>query len=356
MKSHALLFTLLLTCPDALADDYLYVSVAGERRIAVYTIDAQGGLVRRADMATGGEPGALAVEPTRYFLFASIRSTGYLASYRIDGLTGKLSFVSTVTAGDDPAYLSTDRKGQFLLTAYYKAAKVTTHSIAVDGVLSPNALQTIETAEKAHAIVADPSNRFVFVPHTGANAIFQFTFDADAGRLTANAVPKLATPGGTGPRHLAFHPTKAIAYVVNEQGGSVTGFTLDEKTGTLKPIQTVSTLPEGFTGANATAEIKIHPSGKFLYASNRGRDSIACFALDDDGKLTAAGQVHTERTPRSFDLTRDGGFLFAAGEASGKVAAYRIDQDEGRPVLLKTYDVGRQPWWVMAVDFPGAAP
>jgi 6-phosphogluconolactonase len=332
------------------------VSLAAERRIAVYTIDAQGGLVHRADMATGGEPGALAVDPTSSFLFASIRSTGYLASYRIDGLTGKLSYVSTVPAGDDPAYVSTDRKGQFLFTAYYVAAKVTVHAIADDGVLSQKPLQTIETAEKAHAIVADPSNRFVFVPHTGANAIFQFTFDADAGRLTANAVPKLTTPGGTGPRHLVFHPTHAIAYVVNEQGGSVTGCTLDEKIGTLKPFQTVSTLPEDFTGMNATAEIKIHPSGKFLYASNRGRDSIAVFALDDDGELTAAGRVHTERTPRSFDLTRDGRFLFAAGEASGKVAAYRIDQDVGRPVLLKTYDVGRQPWWVMAVDFHSAAP
>jgi 6-phosphogluconolactonase len=353
--SALLLGILLLGCSDAVADDFLYVSVAGERRIAVHRIGhVDGGLVHRADAATGGEPGALTVDPKRRFLFASIRSTGNLASYQIDESSGKLSYLSNVPAGEDPAYLSTDRTGRFLFTAYYRAAKVTVHAISDDGVLSQKPHQSIETADKAHAIVADRSNRFVFVPHTGPNTIFQFKFDVDAGLLARNAAPKRTTPNGTGPRHLTFHPTKDIAYVVNEQAGSITGYMLDSKTGTLEPFQTVSTLPEGFTGINSTAEIKTHPAGKFLYASNRGHDSIACFELDAEGKMTTAGQVHTERTPRSFDLTSDGRFLFAAGEASGKVAAYRLDPDNGRPTLLKIYDVGRQPWWVMAVDLPGS--
>jgi 6-phosphogluconolactonase len=211
-------------------------------------------------------------------------------------------------------------------------------------------MQSITTADKAHAILADPSNRFVFVPHTGPNAIFQFTFQPAGKLLSANAFPKLLTPANTGPRHLVFHPKKSIVYVVNEQGSSVTAYTMDSRAGTLRPFQTVSTLPRGFAGSNACAEIKVHPTGKFLYASNRGHDSIACFALDPkDGKLVALEQVATEKTPRSFDLDGTGTILLAAGESSGKVAVYRIARN-GKLRRLATQTVGKQPWWVMIVQ------
>ena len=183
------------------------------------------------------------------------------------------------------------------------------------------------SAEKAHAVLLDPSNRFAFVPHTGPNAIFQFTFDARRGELKPATVAKRMTPENTGPRHIVFHPTKNISYVDNEQGGSVTVYQVDLEGGTLEPIQTISTLPVDFKGTNACAEIKIHPTGKFLFVSNRGHDSIACFKVDAlDGKLTSIGQAPTEKTPRSFDLDSEGRFLYAAGESSGKVAAYRIDK------------------------------
>jgi 6-phosphogluconolactonase len=240
-----------------------------------------------------------------------------------------LTPLNTVPAGADPSYLATDRSGRYLLTAYYQAGKVTVHAVGKDGTLGEQPLQTVATAEKAHAIVPDPSNRFVFVPHTGPNAIFQFTFDPDTGKLTTNTPARLEAPPGTGPRHLVFHPSKALAYVDNEQGGSVSAYALDTKVGTLSPLHTVSTLPKDFRAANACAEIKIHPSGKFLYASKRGHDSIACFALDDDGRLRALGQTPTEKTPRSFDLVPSGTFLFAAGEGSGKVVSYRIDAKTG---------------------------
>src|SRR5207244_12113417 len=142
---------------------------------------------------------------------------------------------------------------------------------------------------------------FGVVPHTGPDPICQFGFGTQAGRLTAGSPALLTTPKGTGPRHLVFHPSKSIAYVANEQGGSVTAYALDPKAGTLSPVQTVSTLPKDFSGTNACAEVRVHPSGKFLYVSNRGHDSIACFALADDGKVSALGQEPTERTPRSFD-------------------------------------------------------
>lgn len=354
MKTLAVLTLMALSCPVAWADTYVYVSVAGEKKIAIYRMDTdEGKLTHRADVITDGEPGALTTDPKKQFLFAAIRSAGNLASFRIDHQTGQLTPINTVPAGADPAHISTDRTGRFLFTAYYVAGKVTVHAIGKDGALSAKPVQTVATAEKAHAILADPSNRFVLVPHTGPNAIFQFTWQVDPGRLTANAVPKVSTGEGTGPRHIVFHPSKDIAYVDNEQGGSVTAYALDPKAGTLEPFQTLSTLPKDFQGTNACAEIKIHPTGKFLYVANRGHDSIACFKIDaNDGKLTTIGQEPTEKTPRSFDLDPAGKFLLAGGESSGKVAIYRINGESGALKRVQTYEVGKQPWWVMTVDLP----
>jgi 6-phosphogluconolactonase len=338
-------------------DTVVYVSVAAEKRIAVYTMDrATGALTHRGDAKLDGEPGAMTVDPGRRFLFAALRAEGKLAALRIDPATGLLTHVNTVPAGPDPAHLSTDAAGRYLLAAYYVDAKVTVHEIGKDGALGEKPLQTVPTAEKAHAIVLDPSGRFAFVPHTGPDAIFQFAFDAKTGKLSANEPARLATPKGTGPRHLVFHPSRPVAYVSNEQGGSVTAYALDARGGTLKPVQTASTLPEGFQGNNACAEIRIHPSGKFLYVSNRGHDSIAAFALDAEGKVSVLGQEPTEKTPRSFDLDPSGKFLFAAGESSGKVVAYGVDGSGGRLKNLMTYEVGKMPWWVLAVDLPGEKP
>jgi 6-phosphogluconolactonase len=341
----------LLAAAAARADTFVYVAVAAEQRIAVYRLDPETGkLAHRSDCKVAdGEPGALVVDPQKRFLFAAVRSTGKLAAFRVDAATGRLTHVNTVPAWPDPAHIATDRTGRHLLTAYYVAAKVTVHAIGKDGTLSEKPLQDIPTADKAHAIVPDPSNRFVFVPHTGPDVIFQFRLDAAAGRLSANTPAQLRTPKGTGPRHLAFHPSKPVAYVVNEQGSSVTAYALDGKAGTLRPLQTVPTLPRDFRGVNACAEIKAHPSGRFVYASNRGHDSIAAFALKD-GELSALGQTATEKTPRSFDLDPAGKYLFAAGESSGKLAGYRIDPRTGELTRLATYAVGKVPWWVLAVD------
>jgi 6-phosphogluconolactonase len=353
MEIFASLLLLAWSCPLAAAADYVFVSLAGDKRIAVYQADLRdGSLKHRADVAIDGEPGALTVDSSHHFLFASVRSEGKLAAFRI-GRTGQLKILSTVPAGADPAYLSTDKRGRFLLCAYYVAGKVTVHAIAADGSLDHKPRQEVATADNAHAVVLDPSNRFAFVPHTGPNAVFQFTFNAKAGRLQVAAVPKLTTPPRTGPRHLVFHPSLAVAYVDNEQGGSVTAYHFDADTGGLRPLQIVSTLPAGFKGENACAEVKVHPGGKFLYVSNRGHDSIASFALDArDGRLTALGRVPTEKTPRSFDLHPGGQFLYAAGESSGRLAAYRIDLNTGKLERFATYRVGKQPWWVLAVRVP----
>lgn len=354
MKHLVALSLLLASSATVFGETFVYVSLQGDRKIALYKLDPNDGkLTHQAHTKIAGEPGALIVDPKRQFLFAAIRSTGDLSAFKIDGPTGKLTHLNTVQAGPDPAHIATDRTGRFLLSAYYVAAKVTVHSVGKDGALSEKPVQTLMTADKAHAILPDRSNRFVFVPHTGPNAIFQFTFDAEAGKLTPNAVPKIMTGENTGPRHIVFHPSLDIAYVDNEQGGNVTAYALDMKAGTLKPVQTISTLPEGFKGKNACAEIKVHPTGKFLYVSNRGHDSIACFKVDPkDGKLASLGQEPTEATPRSFDLDPSGKFLLAAGEASAKLAVYGIDGAGGTLKRLHAYEVGKQPWWVMAVAGP----
>lgn len=341
----------LLSAAAIQADTFVYVSVAADKRIAVYHLDPETGkLTHRSDCdVANGEPGALTVSPDRRFLLAAIRSTGKLASFRIDPATGRLTHLNTVPVGADPAFVATDRTGRYLLTAFYVAARVTVHRIGKDGHLSNEPLQSIDTAKNAHAIVPDRTNRFVFVPHTGPNAIFQFKFDVRTGRLSANAPARLETPKGTEPRHLAFHPSKPIAYIDNERGSSVTACALEE-TGTLRPLQTVSTLPKDFRGENSCAEVKVHPTGRWVYVSNRGHDSIAGFALDGDGKLTARGQTATEKTPRSFEIDPSGNYLFAAGEGSGKVAGYRIDPRTGALTRLATYEVGKMPWCVLAVE------
>jgi 6-phosphogluconolactonase len=352
MRTFFTVAVLFLFSPCTYADTVVYVSLAAEKKIAVYKLSpADGKLARSAETVLDGEPGALITDPLRRFLFASLRAQGKLAAFRIDARTGKLTPINTVPAGADPAHISTDREGRFLLCAYYVAAKVTVHTIGQDGSLGRTPRQSLDTAEKAHAIVLDPANRFALAPHTGPNAIFRFKFDAQRGELTTAG--KITTPMNTGPRHLVFHPTKNVAYVDNEQGGSVTAYRFNAKTGDLEPLQTLSTLPANFKGTNACAEIKLHPSSKFLYVSNRGHDSIACFKIDaDTGKLASLGQAPTEMTPRSFDIDPDGRFLYAAGEASGKLAAYRIDTATGELERFATYPAGRQPWWVMAVRLP----
>ena len=334
------------------ADTFAYVSLAKDKKIAVYQVNSTtGALTHVADAACEGEPGALVANPARTSLFASLRPEGKLVAFRIDSQTGTLEPANTVEAGADPAQLSTDKVGRFLLAAYYVAGKVTVHAIEKDGSLRVRPVQSLPTAEKAHAIVLDPANRFAFVPHTGPNAIFQFAFNAATGELTPASPAKLATPANTGPRHMIFHPRLDIAFIDNEQGGSVTVYRLNKTSGSLQALQTVSTLPSDFGQRNACAEIKIHPAGRCLYVSNRGHDSIARFQVDErSGKLTALGHTPTEKTPRSFDLDPAGKLLYVCGETTDKIVAYRVDQEAGGLTPTAMYSVGKTPWWVSVVD------
>jgi 6-phosphogluconolactonase len=352
-----LFLTLLLFLAMAMslrADTFVYVSMGPEQKIRTYRLDPkEGKLTDIETVDVEGTPGALAVDPQRQFLFASLRSTSTLASFRIDPVTGKLKPLGTAALpkGENAVNVSTDRTGRWLLSASYAAGKVVVHRLNEDGTIRTPAVQTVETAKTAHSAVTDRENRFVFVPHVTPNAIYQFRLDEATGMLTdAGKAPGSAEKAG--PRHLAFHPTQGLAFTSDEQGSSITAYRFDPTSG-LKPVQSLSTLPADFKGTNTTAEVKVHPGGKWVWVSNRGHDSLAAFGIDaDSGKLKALGQTPTEKTPRSFDIEPDGQFLLAAGEGSGKLAVYRIDPGTGQLTRLHTYDVGKSPTWVLAVK-PG---
>ncbi len=332
---------------------FMYVALAGEDRILVFTLDpSTGRLERKSEVAVPGRPAPLAVDPAQRFMFVGRRGSCELSSFQIDHDTGALRHVSTVPLPSDPCFIATDRRGRSLLSAYYAAGRVAVHSIGPDGVIGATPVEWRDTARGAHCFQTDPTNRFAFVPHiagsVGPNAIFQFRFDESTGHLTPNEPFQVIPDAPVGPRHFCFHPSKDILYFSNEQGCSVTAYHMDPATGTLRPFQTISTLPEGFQGKNTCSQIRIAPSGRSLYAPNRGHNSIACFAVDSaTGRLASLGQAPSERVPRAFNLDPDGNFLYAAGLESGRMASYRIDQGTGRLQPLEVYEVGKEPMWVL---------
>jgi 6-phosphogluconolactonase len=213
--------------------------------------------------------------------------------------------------------------------ANYTSGTVAVLPIQPDGSLGA-AVDTETVGAMAHMIVADPSDRFVFVPCLGADYVAQFLFDATTGKLTPNAVPHLATTAGAGPRHLAFHPDGKTVYLIDETASTMTALTLDSTAGTLTASQTISTLPSGFTGTNTAAEVHVHPSGEWLFGSNRGDDSIAVFALDSSGHMTLQGVTKSGgTTPRDFALDPTGTWLYAANQGSGSVVAFGFDASAG---------------------------
>ena len=336
------------------AGSYAYISLGGEKKIAIYQLNEEtGALTHLEDVSLEGAPGCLEVDPQKKYLFASVRSASKFMSFSIDQHTGKLKLISSIPAGGNAAYIATDKSGGYLFSAYYGEGKVAVHRLGKQGEILEEILQTIPTAKNAHAILPDQNNQFVFVPHTGPNAIYQFLWDEKQGVLKANTSPRLSAAAGLEPRHLAVSQDNRFLYFDNEKGSSVTAYKLNPETGTLSAFQTVSTLPDEFKGNNTCADIELSPSGDYLYASNRGHNSIACFAVDQQtGRLKSVGQAATEDTPRSFNIDPTGRFLYAAGQKNGKLAAYKISPEDGTLERFATYEVGKSPSWVEIVKFP----
>ncbi len=343
----------------------LYVCLQDDDKIAAFAMDADTGqLTPQAAMAVAGGPSVLAISPDRQVLYVGHRTKPTISSFRIDQRTGGLTPQGTLAQEHAPTFLAPDRTGRFLLCAYYQGGGAAVHPLAANGAVGATSPDWLATANGAHAIATDPSNRFAFVPHIarlndnvmeppknnpGPNVIMQFRFDAQTGGLSPNSPLRVEPAQGVGPRHYCFHPTRDLVYFSNEQGCSVTVYRLDPATGTLSAAQTISTLPDGYRERNTCSQIHLTPSGDFLYVANRGHNSIAGFAVDAaTGHLTAIGHVPTEAVPSAFCLDPAGNFLFAAGTASGRLASYRIDGATGAPMPLATQAVGQRPAAVLA--------
>lgn len=329
----------------------IYVSESGEKRIAVWSLDdASGELTRQSETALPGAPGSLSMSPDRKHLYASVRSAKQFATLDIEAKTGALSNPTMADAGFNAAYVYADKTGRWLLAASYSEGVVGVSAIK-DGRVTGTPVCTLTTGLKAHSIQTDAANKFAFVPHVGElNKVDQLRFDAATGQLTLNTPPHLPGGDGEGPRHFAFHPNGKWAYFVNEQGKSVTLCDYDADKGTLKSRQSVPTVPEDWRTKGSCADIHISADGRFVYASNRGHDSLAMFSVNaQTGELTSLGQAPTEKTPRSFALVSGDRFVIAAGETSHKLIVYRRDAQSGLLTPLKTYACGKGPAWVMGV-------
>ena len=293
----------------------------------------------------------MAISPNRHTLYVGHRTVPTISSFRIDHRSGGLALQGTITPAHAPTFLAPDRTGKYMLSAYYQGGFAAVHPLAENGAVGATPLDWLATASGAHAILTDPSNRFAFVPHIarlndnvlepqrdnpGPNMILQFRFDANSGHLTANSPFRIEPAERLGPRHYCFHPTLNLVFFSNEQGCSVTGYRLDPATGTLSAVQTITTLPDGYTARNTCSQIHLTPSGQFLYVANRGHNSIVGFAVNPvTGRLAPVGHVPTEAVPSAFCLDPAGHFVFVAGTASGRLAS--VPASMARPVRWRPW-------------------
>lgn len=332
---------------------HVYVSNSGNNFFSHFLMDEDSGALEpQPNIELEGAPGAVVMHPNGRVMFVALRAARLLVNYVVDQEKGTLVRLSETALAEGPPYLFLDNTCSFLLSSYYGSGHVGVHSMSGPGILADQPRQMLPTAIRAHSIQTDRSNRFAFVPHTNpTNAIFQFRFDEQTGQLTPNDPPKVQPATPEGPRHFAFHPTRDLLYSINENGSTISAYRFDPESGTLSSFQVISTLPEGFDREdNTTAEIKIAPNGRFLYGSNRGHDSLALFAIGNDGRLTAKGHYPTEATPRFFELDPSGRFAYAVGQGSGRLASYLIDAETGALTPLEQHEVGESPLWITFVE------
>jgi len=329
--------------------------------VGTYTWKASKGIyAMELDLATGKltapelaaeatNPTFLAIHPTQRFLYAvgeignfAGRRSGAVSAFAIAPDSPKLKPLNQQPSGGaGPCHVTVDKEGKNLLVANYGGGSVAVLPIAADGSLKEPSC-TIQhkgtgpdpkrqEGPHAHSINLDPAGRFAFAADLGLDKLLIYRLDPAKGTLTPNDPPSASVAPGAGPRHFAFHPNGRFAYVINEMAATVTAFAYDAERGALKELQTVPTLPAEFGGRRSTAEVVVHPSGKFLYGSNRGHDSIALFGIDaETGKLAPAGHQSTlGNEPRNFAIEPAGAWLLAANQNSNSVIVFRIDPKTG---------------------------
>jgi len=329
-----------------------YTSPAtGSKGIYLLELDTRSGELKPMGLAAEvASPSFLALHPNRRFLYAvgelnefQGKKAGAVSAFAIDAQTGKLTLLNQQpSGGQGPCHVTVDPAGKCVLTANYTTGTVAALPIDNEGRLGeptsiiqhigsgPNTKR--QQGPHAHSINLDPAGRFAFAPDLGVDKVFVYRLATKDRSLVANDPPAAPIAPVSGPRHFAFHPTGHFAYVINELTSTITAFSYDAERGSLKELQTISTLPEGFTGDSFTADIHVHPNGKFLYGSNRGHDSIAIFAIaPDTGRLTAAGHEPTRGAwPRNLTIEPSGKWLLVANQKSNNVVTFAIDPRTGQ--------------------------
>jgi len=315
-----------------------------------FTLDMATGALTKAGGASGvANPSFVAVSPDHKYLFAigevgsfNGKKGGSVASFSIDPKTGALALINQQTSGGDgPCFVTADRAGKCVLVANYgggsvESIPVTDGKLGEPGTFIQHQGSSVNKSRQgephAHSINVSPDNRFAFAADLGLDRIMVYKLDAEKGTMTPNDPPFAEIPPGSGPRHFAFHPSGRFAYVCGEMTSTVHAMTYDADKGVLKVVQSLSTLPNEVKG-NSTAETQVHPSGKWVYVSNRGHDSVAVFKVDlATGHLTAVGHQSTGgKVPRNFGIDPTGKYLIAANQNSNNVVVFAIDEATGMP-------------------------
>lgn len=331
---------------------YIGTYTAGTESKGIYRFDldtATGQTTAPVLAAATANPSFLAVHPAGTFLYATGETsdfqgkpTGAVHAFAINRDTGDLTPLnSQPSRGAGPCHLVVDPSGRNLLVANYGAGSAACLPITGDGRLSAatgfiqhegsSVNKQRQEGPHAHSINVGPDKKTVFVADLGTDRVMIYQLDPKAGTLTPNDPPFAAVAPGGGPRHFAFHPSGKFAYTNNEMTSSVTAFAWDAKHRSLKEIETRSTLPEGYAEpGNSTAEVVVHPSGHWLYVSNRGHDSLALFAISESGSLAPRGHISTGgKVPRNFAIDPTGNWLIAANQESNNLVVFRVDKSSG---------------------------
>jgi 6-phosphogluconolactonase len=347
--------SLLTSQTPGKSDFFVYVGTfttgSQSKGIYAYRLDtATGKLSPVGLVAETPSPAFLAIHPNGKLLYAANevnefagQKAGSITAFHIDAKTAKLIAINTVSSrGPGPCHVNVDRSGKCVLVANYSGGSFAAMPIRADGGLSEATFFDQHTGtganpkrqEKAHAhsVNLSPDNRFAIVADLGVDKLYVYKLDAAKAMLTPNEPAFAAMAPGSGPRHFMFHPDGKHAYVINELQSTITALGYDAAKGTFQQLQTITTLPKDFTGNNSTAEVQVHPSGKFVYGSNRGHDSIAVYSIDPTKRtLTWIENVSTQgKNPRNFGIDPTGSFLLAANQNSNNIVVYRIDAKTGR--------------------------
>jgi 6-phosphogluconolactonase len=342
-----------LTAISARGETLVYFGTytgAKSQGIYVSRLDTANGRLSRPELAAETvNPSFLAVHPSGRFLYAvnevdeiEGEAAGSASAFAIDRASGRLQLLNRSSSeGPGPCYLSLDRTGRHVLLANYGGGSVAVLPVDDDGRLGP-ATSFVQhqgpSSPHAHSIDVDAANRFALAADLGLDRIYVYPFDASKGSLAEGNPPFASVDSGAGPRHVALHPQGSFVYVLNELSMTLTVMRYNPERGALATIQTISSLPEGVPAAPdfSAAEVLVHAGGRFLYASNRGHDTIAVFAVDErEGTLRLLEHVSTAgRTPRGFGIDPSGKYLLAANEDSDSVVVFLIDSEGGR--LIRT--------------------